>query len=476
MNPAPLTSTIHNLLAVTERMAIGHGVEPQAVVLHSLALALAGTGNFITHQPTGLPTMPAKFSLLIRTPDREPPPWIGDEWLNVEQHQAAISKGEPGFLAAPANIASLRRQKRVLTALESSQARLEVSVIDARINFEKRRKTYPRLHLIEAGKCGPPPKQGAAGAVAAGGYHSLRRILRSRGNEAGLAALIDAPAVQRASLIGWTATSDWKRLKAEAGPDFLPKLGWIIEPPGSSFCGDQSPHLASAMILKKLDALHFAGIRAAFKPNEHVRALLDRHVGEIREMANRLPPEQREVALPDLCLAWHLAALVTQLCAGDKETEDHVKVLQAAHLGIMLSAWATRQHLHHYRHAFPADDAGPFVGQDLSIFRFLKPTPSPVRAFMRRLRGVNKDACLLSLRRAVDAGLALEPEAGRFAAIPAPVSKLSENRTDSSQTHAVTPEPAPDCTDNTDKSPAGPPTCNSPHQANSDHVATTTDH
>jgi hypothetical protein len=455
MNQAPPSKSLEELFRITERIGADCGVPPEAVALLTLAHVAALAGGFITHQPTGQPVTPAKFSLLVRTPDFEAPPWISNEWQNIARHQSCIRYGKPGILSAPADIASLRRRKRVLTSLGSHLESFEIQVIDANIDFEKRRKTYSNFYLIGSGKRPPLPKNGSTYSLAANGYTSLRQILRSRGNPAGFAAMIDAPAVQRANLIGWVALLDWKRLTTDAGPDFLPKLGWIIEATASSLCHDQPLLLASSRILQKLDALRFADIHTRYEPEDRARALLDRQVEEGRAMVAQLPPAQREAALPSPSLAWHLAALVSLLCAGDKETEVSARSMQAARLGVVLASWAIRQHLHHYRHAFPADDAGPFLGQDLSVVRFLKPTPLPVRAFMRHLRGVNKAACLLSLRRAVAAGLALEPDSERFAAVPAPGVSLSEKMAESAPPQAIPAGPASNFTDGTDKTSPG---------------------
>lgn len=258
---------------------------------------------------------------------------------------------------------------------------------------------------------------------------------------------------------------DWKHLSGITGPDFLSKLGWIIEVPAGLFCRLSALPLASTTVFKKLEALGFSNTSFAYKPTDYARTLLGRQVEESRAMVNQLPPEQRDVALPDPYLAWHLAALVAQLCAGDEETHDDFKALQAARLGIMVANWATRQHLHHYRHAFPADGAGSFVEQDLSIFRLLNLTPLPVRAFMAHVRCVNEDACLASLRRAVDAGLALEAEPGLFAAIPSPKSSVTETRMDHTPSHFGPTEPAPCGTDNIDGMPRYAEPYNSPPES-----------
>ena len=95
-------------------------------------------------------------------------------------------------------------------------------------------------------------------------------------------------------------------------------------------------------------------------------------------------------------------------------------------LGVALAARAIRCHIHLFRHSFPADASGPFQGQDLRVFRFLGAVPSTVRVIQRHLHGATKASCLQSLRRAVTAGLAIEPEPERFIAMPPPGQNLSD--------------------------------------------------
>jgi hypothetical protein len=155
--------------------------------------------------------------------------------------------------------------------------------------------------------------------------------------------------------------------------------------------------------------------------------------------------------LPDRHLAWHLSAILAAMCAGSKEGDPQHQVLQATRLGIALAAWSTRQHLHHFRQAFPADDLGPFVGQSLSILRFLSATPSSVRQIQRRLRGLNKEACLWTLRRGVAAGLALEPEPERFTSVPLPGQELADFVAEFELPEAKPQDFSPNSTDGTDK-------------------------
>lgn len=134
MNTLPFSSTLDHLIGVTSGTATNHGVQQEAVLLH--ILALAATSDAITHQPTGQQVTPAKFSLLIQTPDFRLPPWVSNEWFNAWYHRTYNSKGQPRIMSEPVAI-GLPRSERILAALQSRHDSLQKSAIEDQIDDGK---------------------------------------------------------------------------------------------------------------------------------------------------------------------------------------------------------------------------------------------------------------------------------------------------------------------------------------------------
>jgi hypothetical protein len=176
----------------------------------------------------------------------------------------------------------------------------------------------------------------------------------------------------------------------------------------------------AAVMLQQLETVRLGLIRFLFQPTEEAKALLVRHDRQVREMLEILPENIRERVVPDPFLGWHLSAVVAALCCEGKDGEaDHV-ILQSTQVGTVLASWVVMQHVHHFLQAFPADNAGLFGGQDLSVLRFLSARPRSARDVQRHLRGASKHSCLQSLQRAVHAGLVVETKDRHFIAVPPP--------------------------------------------------------
>lgn len=431
-------SVINNLLAVADVTGTVHGVQPEAVLLQMLALGSALAGDLVSSKPAGT-AVAAKFSLLVRTADAQAPPWIAGEWNYLASRQDAVLKAPPNPLYGTDRIGQLRRKKRILKLLNPGDDE-ELRMIDAYMACVQNRKTFRHFHLVGKGACPAPgagaapgasPAPGAAAAhgsltLAASGIRELRRILRTRNQPEGFWSLLNN-AAGRSNLLAWVSLPHWRELVREAGAD-LHRLGLVIDCPATGFNPDlhADPKVTAASLLSLLESARFGSIRYALQPCDQARELLHMQAAQIPALMAKLPEAQRAQALPDRHLAWHLAALLAALCCEDTGVDATIAVYEATKLGVALAAWAIHQHLHHFRHTLPADDQGPFTGQDLHVLRFLTAVPAPVRQFQRRLRSVDKESCLRSLRRALNAGLAIETEPGRFSAQPPPGQGLSD--------------------------------------------------
>jgi hypothetical protein len=263
-------------------------------------------------------------------------------------------------------------------------------------------------------------------------------------------AMLNLDPGDRSNLMAWIGNHDFRLLVQEVGRE-LPGLGVIIECPARSFLPDDSmvAKVAAAAMVQRLEAARFGSIRYQFRPSEEAKCLLGRQAEQTRALLAHVPAASGLQALPDPDLAWHLSALLAALCSGNGPEAE--QTMHATSLGTALASWAIEQHIHHVRHAFPGDHLGPFEGQDLRVLRFLGDVPSTVRDIQRRFREVNKASCLRSLRRAVAAGLALEPQPERFAAVPVPGHQLSDFDPAFDPATACQAASDPQFTDNTDK-------------------------
>jgi len=104
LQPEQECPRLAHLLDVTEVMANLHSVPQEAVLLHALACGSALAGDLIRSKPPGAPDIPARFRLLISTPDAMLPPWIAEEWQYLGNRQ----KAPPDPLSDPARIGEMR--------------------------------------------------------------------------------------------------------------------------------------------------------------------------------------------------------------------------------------------------------------------------------------------------------------------------------------------------------------------------------
>lgn len=419
----PLTPNLRCLIGAASSVGQTHGIPLEAVLLHILALGSTLAGDLIRSKPTDAPAIPAKFSLLIRTPDNHQPPWMANEWDYLAQQQKQICHVPPAFAQDPQSIARLRRQRRVLLSLDGG-ADQSVAELDMMMAIARKRTIFTFFHRMAERK-GPflPPANGRSVTLAAAGYAQLLPVLRSRVKTTGYWAMMNAPEHSRSNLVAWVAERDWRALRKEVGMEHFSRLGWAVACPTSRFCPEHvvPSGVAVGKVLQRLETIRLESIKLTFSPPAEARELLDRQVAECLALVHALPIFQREAALPEPYLAWHLAAILAVVGCPQVQGEDTLPAFhQSARIGCLLATWVVRQHLHHFRHAFPAHHEDRFVDLDLRIFRLLGTQPAAVREIQRRLRGVDTATCLASLARAVDAGLAVEPEPRRFAVVPPP--------------------------------------------------------
>lgn len=429
---AGLTPNLRTLIGGATAVAQTHGVPLEAVLLHVLAMASTLAGDLISSKPTGSGLVPAKFSVLFRTPDNELPHWVSDEWTYLADLQTQVCHLRPAFLQDPKSIARLRRQRRVLMSLDGG-AYEGVADMDMMIALARCRSTFPFFHRV-AGRGGPavpPPTDDRSIALAAGGLTELSLILRSRVKTAGYWARLHGRGLSRSNLLSWVPERDWRALCKDVGQEHFSRLGYALATRASRFCPESHAPcgVAASQMLQRLERIRFNSTKITFSPPAEARELLDLQVAESLALVHDLPSSQREAALPGPYLAWHLAAILAVVGCPPTQGDETLQAFhQAARIGCQLATWVVRQHLYHFRHAFPAFHEDRFVDLDLRIFRLLGTHPATVREIQRRLRGVDNATCLVSLARAVDAGLAAEVEPGRFAMVlpPPPGCELSD--------------------------------------------------
>ena len=418
-------TVIGELLHVAEGTAGVHGVQPEAALLQMLAFGSALAGDMIVSKPAGV-TMPAKFSLLFRTPDPELPWWISEEWKHLGSIQDSVVNAKPNPIFGTEKPGALRRRKRVAKLLNPDSDE-EIGMINCYMEALKCKRDFGFIQRVgRKDRVKVANRPGKTSTLAAGGFRELHAVLRSRNSPAGYWAQLNAGAAS-SHLLGWISARDWKRLVSEAGVNDLASLGVVIGCPATGFNPSiqAAPGMASAPIIRRLELTRFASIHYAFEPPEEALNLLCQYAQRVQALTDNIPERQRAHALPDRYLAWHLSALLAALCGKSQGLEAQIKTYAATKIGVALASWAIHLHLYQFRQTFPADENGAFEGRDLHVLRFLTAAPSTVRQIQRRLRGVSKEICLLSLRRAVTAGLAVEEERG-FVALPAPACKMSD--------------------------------------------------
>jgi hypothetical protein len=451
-----LSPLLHSLIGVADSVARTHGIPFEVVMLHSLALGSALAGDLIRSEPNGPRLMQSKFSFLFQTPDDRLPLWIDEEWARLARRQEETRNVRPILGKSPHTVASLRRQRRIVQSLGLDSGN-ELDLIDSAIKMTKDKMMFRHIHRVDGRELPfQPKKEVRTLTLAAAGASELRRILKSRQKPKGLWAMLEGSEGPRSNLIAWMRDLDVKDIHRETGKEHYAVLGYRIDCPMSHFCPetDVRSGLMANNILRRLEVVRSGKIKFTFDPPAEAAVLLGRQVEETRALLATLPEADRGAALPDVFLAWHLTAILAALsCPETREEPPEIAFNQSAGIGCRLASWVVGQHLHHFRHAHPSDDRGSFTGQDLRVFRFLGPLPATPRQFQRRLRGVDKASCLLSLTRALEAGLAIEPEPGRFAVKPPPRRiGLSESLSESGLRPSSPPETPPNFTEDTEKS------------------------
>jgi hypothetical protein len=451
-----ISPILRSLVGAADSTARTHGVPLEAVLLHTLALGSALAGDLVHSNPARSKLLAAKFSVVFRSPDTHLPLWIGDEWTRLAQRQEEASKVRLLNRKSPHAIAALRRQRRVIQAL-GTDLEMPTRLIDFALAMAKDRMMFRHLHRVNGRQ--PPVQQKRdvrTFTLAAAGAAELRRILRSREKPGGLWAMLEGAKGPPSNLIAWMRDCEVKDVCRETGKHHFSLLGYRIECAMSHFCPETEvpSGLLANNILQRLEVVRSGKIKFKFTPPAEAVALLNRQVEETQAQLNALPVADRGAALPDVFLAWHLSAILAALSCPTLPSESpELAFNQSAWLGCRIASWVVGQHLYHFRHAHPSDPEGEFTGQDLQVFRFLGPIPATPRQFQRRLRGVNKASCLRSLTRAVDAGLAIEPEPGRFAVEPPPRGmEASEILSEFGLRQSFSPETLRNFTESTEKS------------------------
>ena len=452
MNPLPqLAAPLRDLLIVACEISSTHTVRPETVLINTLANGAAMAGHLITCKPDGRRVSPARFSLVLRSPDIRRPTWIGQELQHLHTLQNRILQAG-GPSPAPAEA----RRRRKITKMLDGGVGTYTQGVDRMNEFFKRREAYRFVHQVGRGSS-PAAARGALPlALELDGLPAFRRVLNDRGNPVGYASLLGAGPAERAHVLGWIPNTDWPALARLAGQDDLSKLGWILTCRASTFCPEHDVPSREAMtiFLARLETARLGNQRFAFQPPPAARILLVQWADEQAALLGTLPESQRHLALPDSNLGWHLSAILALLCCVGKENTEELdlSITQATRVALILASWLARSHLYYFRQSFPADHNGPFTGQDLSVLRFLTDQPAAVRSFQRRLRGVSAQSCLASLRRAGAAGLAVEAEPDRFIAVSRsfPNPGMAEFMSDFEHVRVPSPSDAPVPTDVTD--------------------------
>ena len=435
---------IELMLAEAEILAKLYQVPTEAVLVHTLAMASAVVGHLVTFRSAGNKgETRATFPLAVITPDTAMPDWIGDQWQTLQQQADAAETSERLF-RSPAAIAEQRRMNRVMDLLNPHRNHID-SWLAETIVRSSNHKSFGQVIVISGRRISSPKQKQRPATRLATGLRLFRPSLRT------LAKDSEATTATSPNHIAWLQKRDLRTLAREEGLPVLGKLGTVIGCGPATQPADQEtqvPQMA-ALILRILSLAKFPNGRFNFRPSATVAESLDAETAKIREILNKVPACLKEHLVPEPRLAWHLSAILAAMCARqDDEDSGH----PAAVVGVMLAAWAVRSHIHHIRQAFPADKEGLFEGRDLTIYRLLGHFPVPVRRLQRSLRGVCRDECLLSLNRAVSAGLAKETSAGHFAAGSGPELEMSDFRSDQTTKRTPTLDSSPKSPDTTDKS------------------------
>jgi hypothetical protein len=422
-SPTRFPHPIELLMTEADILAKIHQIPTEAVLVHALAMASAMAGHLVTFLPTGTDQQtPVKIPLVMVTPDTSTPGWIGDQWQALKQIRDASDSSDELF-RSPAAIAEQRRMNRTMDLLDPYRNH-GGNWLAEKLARQTDRKSFGHVitskHRVPASMKDQRPV-----TQLAGGQREFRSLLRVLTKDPGTTA------TPPQNHIAWLGLRELRTLAREEGPAVLSKLGTVVGCTAAIQPADDEirEQQMAALILKILAMAKFENRRFKFQPGTQVTESLDAEAAKTRAMLDGVPACLKDILLPEPRLAWHFAALLAAMCAGQSDENSD---LPAAVVGTMLASWAARSHVHHIRQAFPADEDGFFEGRDLTIYRLLGQLPIPVRRIQRSRRGENKAECLQSLHRAVNAGLAVETSPGHFATTPGPKVDLSDFGSDQS--------------------------------------------
>lgn len=424
-NPAP---DLMLFIAAAQLAAKQSGVQAENVLLLWLAIAAAMAGDLTTSTPSGdLETVKSKFSLLVVTDDSSVPSWVADFFDALFLRQEEVLKPRKDHLTDPEAKEKFESRIRVMKALGHGEATLlgrpvpdpDLRHLDHQLRLVSNLPGYRHLHRLRGGGRPPEPFNGLTCTLAALGHAELRKILRTRHLPSGLATSISHSTQMRSNVVGWISCADWPQFAHSAGPECLRNFGWLIQESRTGTANSRD--LARFQIIylqKNLEIMRLGGLPLQFQPHDTARDFLNRQMAETDNLLSQLPLNQRDLAIPDHHLGWHLASLLLAIAADTPYPKITMEL--CCKLGSFLASRTIRHHIHRFRHTFPADGHGPFTGLDLRTLRFLTQQPQSVRDIQRRLSDATKARCLVALHRACDAGFARALDDEHFAAAPPP--------------------------------------------------------
>lgn len=453
-NPAP---DLIRFLSMATVIGEIHGISVETVLIHWLALASMVVGDLVDSRPDpSKGVIKAKIPLLMVTYDSAPPRWIASAVRVMCEAQDSVLRSKFPRISIEEAVTKQKEEMKALIALghrahksgSDDMPDPELFMIEQQIRITQNRQYFRHLHLVGSRVPLQAPSEGFTCGIVADGLRSYLRILGTRHLDHGLAASLNREPAIGSNLIGWLCERDLQRLANHAGSWFS-RLGWIITAPAADGTKKEAKlPVPVGEFLPRLANMRLSAKPFSFSPQPAARDFLDRQVEEVRILTGLLPSEQRLLAVPDPHLAWHLSAMLAVI-AGETLRPD-LTLLLCCRLGSFLASRIVRHHIGRWSRLFPTDAHGAFTGLDLNIVRFLTNEPQSVREFQRRLRGVSKSRCLVTLHRACDAGLAVTLDGKRFQVTPDPPPGLGMSEF-LSEMDAETAFPVKLCSKSTDR-------------------------
>lgn len=394
-NRPPVPEPLELLLNCTQSVAHQHRIPHPAVMLHALSAASAMARGFVSSVKAGPPVLP----LLVVCAEAPPPCWMVRDWEILEGVNDLHHS--PQILDHPQQRAALRRRERLRKMLDPEQMLI------------------PRVYDILASKrlClgRSVVTHGTRKLAAPCASHPLTHLCASLPRARAVLLRTCRGASPGESLIGCVGTREFTQLVKDQGHLLASRVGLMLSVPCSqpTEFARIDPHCPTSLINQCLVRHHQGRRPFVYDPEPESAKALDEHAAQ-RESWDL--PEVLRPLLPDPARVWHMATLFAALC----HREDPTAGAYSAALAMTFDGWATAQHLHLIKLSYPADVRGWFEATDLAVFRQLGEQPQRLRDIQRRLRGVRSDSCLASLRRAIDAGLAVERPGGLYQLPPPP--------------------------------------------------------